>query len=53
MIFFSGKRRVRELEDLNRELSQTIATLRIKLIAANVKIALLKKAQGKSSGTRT
>lgn len=44
-LFFCGRQRIRELEALNQELSEQAADLRIKLIAAKVKIALLKKEQ--------
>jgi len=41
--FFSYRKRIQELEAVNRDLSEQAASLRIKLIAANVKIALLKR----------
>lgn len=41
--FFSYKKRIQALEAANRELSEQADALRIKLIAAKVKIALLKK----------
>lgn len=42
-VILFGRRKIRDLEAANRDLSERIATLRIKLIAANVKIALLQK----------
>ena len=41
--FFWDKKRIQELEARNRELTEQAADLRIKLIAAKVKIALLKR----------
>lgn len=45
---FSSKR-IQELEALNKELTQQAADLRIKLIAAKVKIALLKRENNSNS----
>ena len=44
-LFFCGKKRIQELEAINRDISEKAADLRIKLIAAKVKIALLKREQ--------